>query len=887
MKSLTFVTVILVLTVSSLLADTSTIVVGGLDGIDPSRDRTEYRIAVALSGGGARGLSSIGILKAFEESDIEITAVAGTSMGGIVGGLYACGYSPEELTGFVSEIDFTTLFANRPSRSSMFVTRRQEIERHLLTIRFDGLRPQIPQALTGAPELTSLLMRLTNRANYLAGGDFTKLPIPFSTVGTDIISGEAVVLSKGTLADAMRATMAFPLAFTGVERGERILMDGGMLVPVPVDIVRDMVSDDVPVIAVNTSSPLLPADKLISPVDIANQVTSIMVEDKLRAQLERADIVIKPISDDFSAAEFTLRDSLIALGYAAGLAMVDSIKTLCDARATKNDDNRVQTKRYRLIESEIVCSDSTLTSALQSLGKLTEFTRPELTDRTKQIARTASAFQISVRLISDPGPIAIEPASVRTGTATPVRMKIAARAKPLRSETKFEFRGNEVFDDSTLLRVCQLPETPLSADDLRQAITRINDLYRKEGYDLADVRNVSIDFANDRIVVGIDEATVRGVTIVNNSRSKDWLIRSYFSLGRGQPYSSKRVSRGLADLYGTGLYDQITVQLTPADSGVDLTLKVKEKKYTQMRFGWHWHEEYQSEQFFEALDDNIGGIGLEYLLHGQYANDRQEVYTGFRLERLFFTYLTTKVRLGYESLDRDLFLPDGTTDGSRFEDRWRLAFEFGQHIARLGAVTAGISLEEIQLEDTRKETFQKFGLRTLYLQSLVENLDQATLPNSGNKTSVELRLAGKLIGGEVEYTRLLGSIEFYHPISKYVNLHPRFSIGWSRRGLPSSEKFYLGGMHSFAGFRINELSGDKFLLFNQELRVNLPLNFYLYGRWDLGEVYTTTEEIKIRNLRHGFGTALAFGSPIGPIELGFGGGDSPKDRFYFRAGFRF
>ncbi len=886
MKSLTTVVFVIWITASSLLADTATIVVGGLDGIDPAHDRTDYRVAVALSGGGARGLSSIGILRALEENDIEVAAVAGTSMGGIVGGLYACGYTPEELTDFVTEMDFTTLFANRPSRSSMFVTRRQEIERHLLTIRFDGLSPQIPQALTGAPELTSLLMRLTNRANYLAGGDFTKLPIPFKTVGTDIISGEAVVLSTGTLADAMRATMAFPLAFTGVERGERILMDGGMLVPVPVDIVRSMVSEDTPVIAVNTSSPLLSADKLISPVDIANQVTSIMVEDKLQTQLVRADVVIKPISDDFSLAEFRLRDSIIALGYSAGLQLVDSIKTLCDTWAGRGHGIDEQ-EHYRQDRTEIVCTDTALMTVLQPLGELTEFTRTELIADLKKAARASDAYQISARLIPIGSQNAIEPASVQSEASIPVQLKIAAQAKPLRSGITFEFRGNQVFDDSTLLEACQFPDGPLSPDDLRQASEKVNELYRKESYDLADVSDISIDFASNRIVIKIDEATVRSVSIVNNSRSKDWLIRSYFPLRRGHPYSTKRVSRGLADLYGTGLYDRITVQLTPADSGVDLTLKIKEKKYTQMRFGWHWHEEYQSEQFFEALDDNIGGIGLEYLIHGQYANDRQAVCTGFRLERLFFTYLTARARLGFESLDRDLFLSDGTTDGSRFEDRWRLAFEVGQHIARLGAVTAGISFEEIELEDNRKDTYQKFALRTLYLRSLVENLDQASLPNSGNKTSVELRLAGKLIGGEVEYTRLLGSIEFYHPLGKYVNFHPKFSIGWSRRGLPSSEKFYLGGMHSFAGFRTNELSGDKFLLFNQELRIKLPLNFYLHGRWDIGEVYTTTEEIKIRNLRHGFGTALAFGSPIGPIELGFGGGDSPKDRFYFRAGFRF
>ena len=229
-----------------------TLRIGGLSGADPDLQAESYPILLALSGGGARGLASIGLLQAFEEKNIKVAAITGTSMGGIVGGLYACGHSPEELKKIIQAIDFTTLFTNTPARSSMFLTQRQERDRHLVSLRFDGLRPHIPQGLTAGQRLTSLLTSLTAKANYRANGDFTRLPIPFKTITTDIVHGRMEVMSSGSLPDAMRATMAFPLAFTGVERNGMILMDGGMVAPIPVEQVKAMCDSVSLVVAVNT-----------------------------------------------------------------------------------------------------------------------------------------------------------------------------------------------------------------------------------------------------------------------------------------------------------------------------------------------------------------------------------------------------------------------------------------------------------------------------------------------------------------------------------------------------------------------------------------------------------------------------------------------------------
>lgn len=855
--------------------------VGGLDGLDPYADKEPYRIALAISGGGARGLSTIGILQAFEEKGIKVAAIAGTSMGGVIGGLYACGYSPEELRDTLRSLDFSTLLANGPPRSSMFFTRRQEQGRHLLTIKFDGLRPVIPRALTGAQELTSLLTRLTNKQNYLAGGEFSRLRIPFKTVATDVVSGKAVILESGSLVDAMRATMAFPLAFTGVEKNGQLLMDGGMLMPVPVDLVRNMVGDSTMVVAINTTSPLYETtEDLETPVDIAGQVTSIMTAEKLREQLARADLVIEPVDETFSSMDFDLSDSLIDLGYRAGLKATEDI-------ISKIESVR-HTPTYSSSDNHAFIDGATGTVVnLSGLPDGEGFTLDDLIAELKVLAQKTEVFEVLAAIAVQQVTASHLDGSANMVFDTAVTVSLTTHLKPERKSVCVKIDGNSIFDDSTLAARCDFPDPLISSDDIRRADDRIVNHYHTNGYDLAEVKDIRLDFENNTITFVIDEAVIRRIDVADNKRCRDWLIRSYLPMHRGKPYSADAANDGIAALYGTDLFEAVTLDLAPLDSGALVTARVKEKENTQLRFGWHWHNMYQSEQFVELLDNNVFGVGIEFLNHAQFGDDRKLFYTGVRIDRIFLTYLTARLRFHYSALDRDLFDANGNTDNIREEDRWGASFALGQQIARLGTVSAGVTIEEVQLEDKRAGADDFLGLRTLYFESRVETLNHGEFPTDGENHQAELRFAGKLIGGDVEFTRFRLSLESYYSFGEYVTYHPHMTLGLSRRGLPPSEKFYAGGMHSFYGFRTSELAGDKMFLLNQELRFKLPFWLYLSVRFDVGDVYASTEDIKLSKLRQGFGASAALDSPIGPIELGWGGGDSPKENVYFHAGFRF
>lgn len=841
------------------------IIVGGLDGLSPYDTTRHYPVLLALSGGGARGLCAIGVLRAFEEKHISVKAIAGTSIGGIVGGLYACGYTPDQLTSIIRATDFTQLFANKPSRLTMFLTQRQERDRHLVSVRFDGLKPTIPQALTAGHQLSSTLAALTSRATFQANRDFSRLKIPFKTVTTDIVSGRMVILSSGSLADAMRGTMAYPLAFTGLERDEQILMDGGMVAPVPVEIAAGMSPDVDYVVAVNTASPLVAKHQLNTPLDIAGQVTSIMTRDKLLAELNRADYVIAPVPDSITSIDFDKRDSIIEIGYRAGLYAADSIIAQMSA----------DVKDSSFTVENLDCAECSANLRARLTGS--RITRRELTRAISDELLDQSLYRISAHVTPTHS-------SPEKTSSHAIKLRIVAEPSLAISDLKFSFRGVTRYSDSELIRAMDLPPGNLTAPALKRSLDRIVNLYVVDGYELTDIQQVDIDTAARSLTITINEAIVRRIDVENNFKARDWLVRSYCPLKVGQPYSTRAASRGVSNVYGTDLFEQVSIEPIPLQDGVAAVITVREKKSTQIRLGWHWDDEYQSEEFAELLDDNVMGAGVEYALHAQYGNDHQ-LYSGeLKANRILSTYLTARFEIYHDRFDRNLFGGDEHPVSERDEITDGSCLTVGQQIVRLGTVSAKLKVRDITSRDSQSSLEEKLRLRQVIFESHVESFDRWPFPRTGNRNFIELAFAGKYLGGNTEFTRFFTSIESYFPFGDRLCYHPTLSVGLSRSGLPITEQFYIGGLRSFAGLRTNQAAGDKLLMFNQELRVKLPLRLYFNTRLDIGEVYATAEQIKLRNLRTGFGVSLAFDSPIGPVEFGYGITNHRADRFYFSAG---
>ena len=861
-----FILVIISLLSVSVSAD-KTVIIGGINGLDPKETGKKYPVLLALSGGGARGLATIGILKAFEEKGIVVSGIAGTSMGGIIGGLYASGYSPDQLDSIATELNFRRLFANSPPRNSMLLTKREGRENHLISIRMDNFSPVIPKALTAGQELTSLLTSLTAKPNYQCGADFKKLPIPFLTISTDIVSGKQVVLSDGSITDALRATMAFPLAFTGVEKDGMILMDGGIVTPIPVDLARTL-SDSVHfVVAVNTASMLLSKDAIKDPVDLADQVTTIMTSDKLQSQLATADFVLTPPIDSFISADFDRKDELVKIGYEYGLSHADKI-----IEKVKAETEYIFHKHITIASNTF--SDNQLNFIISKLPD-TSITENDIINVCKQFALHESLFELKLSYITN----------AENGLDDTVYVDGYKNIDI--GELKLEITGNTIFTDEELAEAFIGDATVLSSEALHLGLTHILDKYKSQEYDLVIIRNIQIEPSISKVKIQIDEAIITSIDVEKNEHTKDWFIRSYFPLEVGKPYSTEGASSGIRNIYGTDLFERVTVDALPSKEGVIVKIGVEERESTQLRFGWHWDDEYDSEEFLDLKNDNFMGIGLEYLLHGRYSPDRQFYLFSFKADRVLQSYITSRFKIYRKILNRQLYDISDEPSRIREERTTGISLSVGQQIARLGTVSSELFIENVDYFDPDFTEKVQYDIQKLQFRSLFETFDRIPFPTHGNRHEFRLTFAGKVFGGDVEYTKFFTSHESYIQFGKYLNYHPYFALGASRSGLPPTEQFYLGGQHSFAGFRTEQLAGDKMVQFSNELRVKLPLNLFLIARYDLGEVYNSTDQIKLRNLRNGFGASIALDSPLGPLEIGYGIVNSDQEETYLNLGFRF
>lgn len=288
--------------------------------------RERPKVGVALSGGGAKGLAHIGVLQVLEEVGLPIDCISGTSMGGIIGGLYAVGYSTDELEQIVREIDWDELFSGRLPRSAVAMEMKRRNERYVFSLPVRNRRVELPTGLLSDQKITDLLSRLTVRAHSIQ--DFRNLPIPFVCVATDLRNGETITLDHGFLPEALRATMAIPGAFSPVEIDDRLLADGGLTRHLPVEDVKNLGADIV--IAVDVNALLHAEEDLDSFVRILDQTAKIYQYDSTLEQRQLADLLIAPDLEDKLLTDYGDYREIIARGADAAREKLPALQALKD-----------------------------------------------------------------------------------------------------------------------------------------------------------------------------------------------------------------------------------------------------------------------------------------------------------------------------------------------------------------------------------------------------------------------------------------------------------------------------------------------------------------------------------------------------------------------------
>ncbi|MEO0574575.1 MAG: patatin-like phospholipase family protein [Pseudomonadota bacterium] len=274
------------------------------------------RVALVLSGGGARGAAHVGVIRVLEEMRIPVDLVVGTSMGAVVGGLYASGLDADALEQVIRDIDWVDAFDDNPPRKDLTYRRKRDDDEFL--VGFDlGVRDgevRFPKGIIQAQKLNLYLRELSLPVAQV--DDFDQLPTRFRAVAADLGSGDTVVLERGDLALAMRASMSAPGVFAPAQYNGRTLVDGGIAMNLPVAVARDLGADVI--IAVDVGFPLLEANALTSAVAVSNQMLTILIERETRHQralLTDADLLIQPDLAELGSTEFLRAADAIETGY--------------------------------------------------------------------------------------------------------------------------------------------------------------------------------------------------------------------------------------------------------------------------------------------------------------------------------------------------------------------------------------------------------------------------------------------------------------------------------------------------------------------------------------------------------------------------------------------
>lgn len=293
-------------------------------GFAQNKEDKPIKVGLVLSGGGAKGFAHIGALKVIEEAGIKIDYIGGTSMGAIVGALYASGYSAKALDSIFRNTDFTALIQENLPRDAKTFYEKENSEKYALTLPFDNFKISFPSALSSGQNVYNELVRMLYHVHEI--DDFNKLPIPFFCIATNVETGDEVLLNKGYLPAAIMASGTFPSLFEPSEINGQLLIDGGVINNYPIDKVLKMGATHI--IGIDVQHGLSSRENLSSATEILLQINNYRSVKDMVEKSEKTDIYIKPDIDKYSVIDFNLFNEIINKGEIAARENYTSLKEL-------------------------------------------------------------------------------------------------------------------------------------------------------------------------------------------------------------------------------------------------------------------------------------------------------------------------------------------------------------------------------------------------------------------------------------------------------------------------------------------------------------------------------------------------------------------------------
>ena len=851
---------------------------GTLPSFLPPREVKRPRVALVLSGGGARGIASIGVLKAFERANIPIDLIVGTSIGSIVGGLYCAGYSASDLQKLADTTDWSAVinYSDDASRRDLPLDQKIIRERSIFVLRFNGLEPIIPTSFASGQSLTNYLDVLALQGIYHPHPSFDDLRIPFRAVCTDLISGKQVILDRDDLGEAMRASVSVPLLFTPVRKDTMELVDGGILANLPIDVARQWGADII--VAVDVTSPLRPPNLLNAPWEKGEQLMGIMMQRANAEAIAKSDLVITPKLGNRISSDFSDPDSLIFKGEEAANQAIARLRDLIRKRGTnpaRSDTARVFPHPHIKYDHEVVTG--ALADRLNALDSASTVSDGQLQALASDIQGLGVYESVALNLREIPGETDI---SLQT-VPNPILRSV-------------DIQGCSVVSaESLIVRFKPLLGRPLDMNGTRRALENILLDYRDAGYSMARIIAAQFDSTTGQGVVVMDEGTISRMDIRGTEKTKDYVIWRELPFKRGDVFQVAQVAQGMRNIYNTGLFEQTSLSIHyEGDHNEDLVVVIhaRERSSELIRLGLRVDSERDFQPGIDVRDEDFLGIGAE-LGARAFGGDRNQSYIGeFKANRIFDTYLTFGLRGYVTSKDINVFSDDPSNDPYHFsrsrtgefrEVRHGTTANFGMLLETLGRVTIEGRLEKDEAYSIFKQPIpnQDYSISSIKFATEVDTKDRYPFPTDGVTVDFSYELASVQVG-QVGYTKMMFAYEQYATIVDRHVIHPKLVVGLADETLPITEEFSLGGEDSFYGYRENNALGRQLFYASLEYLYHAPFRIifdtYFRARYDFGSIWEKPEEVRVEDLNHGIGLGLAFDTPVGPVNLAVG------RSFYFR-----
>ncbi|MBS4035268.1 MAG: BamA/TamA family outer membrane protein [Ignavibacterium sp.] len=850
-------------------------------------------VGIALSGGGARGLSQIGVLKALEEHSIIPELVVGTSMGSIVGGLYASGYDIKALNEIATSTNWDELLAisRQSNRKDLFIDQKISEDKAVLTLRLDGLNPVLPTAFNDGQKLSNYLNIITFNAPIHPNKNFDLLEKRFRAVCTNLVTGDPVILNSGTLSKALRASSSVTFFLPPVQMDSLMLVDGGLAENIPVNTARKEGADFI--IAVNTTSPLHSEERLSTPWVIADQIVSIPIKHLNSQQIDSAEIVITPDLNDKPAGNFNDIENIILAGYNAALSYVQTIKEKYDSLYKSS-----------ITEDEVFFENPYLTGEL-SLSEKEIFNK-----YVSEKPVSNKHLLLAINELLDSGEYSDLSVTV-TQYDDISEIKIIKEVNPVIK--RIDLLGSSAINsDRTGEIFLSIYGKHYSVPKLLKALTDLLKEYRHIGYSLANVSEINFNGEDGLLKIYIDEGIISSIVTEGNTSTNKNVITREFEVNEGDFFNIDRISKGLINLRGTKLFEDSEVFIRKENGKNILVIKVIERQSQLLRLGFNVDNERRARLSVDVREENLFGSGTELgLIFLTSAKDRG-VQLEHRSNRIFDSYFTYKLNAFYNFEDISAYRDKPQTSKSRLSreksGEYRqiflgASFGIGTQVERFGNLIFEGKYQINRAKSILESPIlpQKNTLVSLKVNATIDTQDKYPYPENGIFFNGFYETAQTFLGGDIGFTNVGFDYRNFLRLSSVSVLSTRINMGFADKTLPLTQQYSLGGLDSFWGMREDEYRGRQLFLTSLMYRYKLPFSIffdtYVQARYDLGNVWEIQEQIKFKNLKHGIGFGISLDTPIGPADFAFGRSflfteDLPKNpiswgdvQFYFSIGY--